>query len=350
MPTAAVLMLLSILSVGLTVVVQQHWQRWQWEGALAALVAEVAVANHPLTDEERAQFEADGMLVLHGALSEGEVAELEAALEYWSAATTGGRGVAPGTTWHGMTFSSRHDAPLRYPGLVGVLAHHRLLGKVVGILGWNIACYHAHAAYTQAATGAVQSGPPPQPRGDHWHQDSGRVNADVEGNPRPRLSVKASIFLTDTTDSAAPQFWAVKGSHLNNSLPRAAPGAATPAGAAPVPGRRGDVVIIDRRLWHAGPLGEQAYPVTRKVLFFGYGQRWLRPKDPMETAPLLQHVTCPVLRQLLGHTHTSNGLYSPMAADAPLLPWLDARGMLDEPPPVPWEDCSQSSKWIGGCT
>jgi hypothetical protein len=122
-----------------------------------------------------------------------------------------------------------------------------------------------------------------------------------------------------------------------------------PPGAVPVPIKAGSVVIIDRRLWHAGPLGEQEYPVTRKVIFNGYAQRWLRPKDPMYTEALLDHVTCPVLRQLLGHTHTHNGLYSPTAADVPLLPWMDAMGMLEERPPVAWEDCSQSSKWIGGC-
>ena len=122
-----------------------------------------------------------------------------------------------------------------------------------------------------------------------------------------------------------------------------------PPGAVPVPVQAGSIVLIDRRLWHAGPLGEQQYPITRKVLFNGFGQRWMRSKDPMHTAPLLAHMTCPVLRQLLGHVHTYNGLYSPTAADVPLLPWLDAHGLLDEPVPVPWEVCSQSSKWIGGC-
>ena len=112
----------------------------------------------------------------------------------------------------------------------------------------------------------------------------------------------------------------------------------------------GSVVITDRRLWHAGPLGEQAYPRSRKVLFYGFGPRWMRSKDSMATGTVLEHVRDPVLRQLLGETPTCNGLYSPTARDAPLLDWLYTRGMLLERPPVPWEACDQSSKWIGGCT
>lgn len=99
-----------------------------------------------------------------------------------------------------------------------------------------------------------------------------------------------------------------------------------------------------------GPLGEQVYPRSRKVLFVGYGPRWMRSKDAMETEAVLKHVTCPVLRQMLGHTPTHNGLFSPTARDVPLLGWLDMHGMLKAPPPVPWEDCSMSSKWIGGCS
>jgi len=316
--------------------------------ALAGLAVEDPAVHHPLTAAERAQFEASGMLVIPAALSVDEVSELNAALEYWSSETTGGVGVLPGTTWHGMTFSSRHDAPSRHPALVSMLAHPRILPKVVGILGWNIYIYHAHAAYTRAATDGA--GLAPKPSGDHWHQDSGRVNVDVEGEPRPRLSVKASIMLTDTTDPAAPQFYVVPGSHLNNTMPHTQPNSTElPPGAVRVPLQAGSVVLIDRRLWHAGPLGEQKYGITRKVLFNGYGQRWLRPKDPMYTAPVLAHVTCPVLRQLLGHTHTYNGLYSPTTADVPLMSWLDEHGMLKKPAPLAWEDCSQSSKWIGGC-
>jgi ectoine hydroxylase len=315
---------------------------------LAAMAVDDAVVSHHLSSEERADFEANGFLVLPEVLSAGEVASLSAAMDEWSDQMGG---VDEGTTWHGMLFDKRHDTPFWHAGLIRLLVHPRVFGKIVGILGWNIYCYHAHAMFTRAVASPAADATLIEPLGDHWHQDSGRVNDDVEGEPRPRLSVKASFFLTDTTRPGAPQFWAVPGSHLNNSMPNVHAGATEqPPGAMRIPVPAGSVVIIDRRLWHAGPLGEQRYARSRKVLFYGFGPRWMRPKDAMATHAVLPHIRDPVIRQLLGDTPTFNGLYSPTARDAPLLGWLDEHGMLDERPPVPWEACDQSSKWIGGCT
>lgn len=317
---------------------------------LAALAALKADSAMPLTAAEREAFERTGMLVLKDVLNASEVAALNAALDDWTAVLGG---VAEGTTWHGYTFSEKHDTPLRHPMLLTMLLHPHVLGRVAGILGWNIWCYHAHAVYTRAISPGISVNISESqkivPAGDHWHQDSGRVNADVEGNPRPRLSVKASYFLTDTTRPEGPQFWAVPGSHRNNTLLWGDNATGLPVGAIRVPATAGSVVIVDRRLWHAGPLGTQPYHIARRVLFYGFGPRWMRPKDPMYTAKVLEHVTDPVLRQLLGEIPSYNGLYSPTRADVPLLPWLEAQGLLDASPPAAWEDCSQSDKWVGGC-
>ena len=315
---------------------------------LSAMTVDDALVEHRLSREEKAAFEADGFLVLPDVLSTTEINSLSTAMDEWS---EGMGGVAEGTTWHGMIFDKRHETPFWHAGLIQLLIHPRVFGKIVGILGWNIYCYHAHAIFTRAVTAADADADLIEPLGDHWHQDSGRVNIDVEGEPRPRLSVKASFFLTDTTSPDGPQFWAVPGSHLNNSIPNVHTEATEqPPAATRIPVTAGSVVIIDRRLWHAGPLGEQRYAKSRKVLFYGFGPRWMRPKDSMATQAVLPHVRDPVIRQLLGDTPTYNGLYSPTARDAPLLGWLDDHGMLEERPSMPWEACDQSSKWIGGCT
>lgn len=66
--------------------------------------------------------------------------------------------------------------------------------KVWGILGWHIQLYLSHLNVT----------PPEDPRKECQekrlarHQDSGRLNRDFETDPRPRVSVKAAFFLTDT--------------------------------------------------------------------------------------------------------------------------------------------------------
>jgi hypothetical protein len=170
-------MALAVLSAGGQWLLNSTAQAGRDE-VLARLKVESAVADHPLTAAERAEFEQNGMLVIEAALSADEVHALDLGLEFWAGETTHGLGVRPGTTWHGMTFSKKHDAPSRHPALIKMLAHPRVLGKVAGILGWNIYMYHAHATYTRASSTKLGIVASPKPSGDHWHQDSGRVNAD----------------------------------------------------------------------------------------------------------------------------------------------------------------------------
>ena len=67
--------------------------------------------------------------------------------------------------------------------------------------------------------------------------------------------------------------------------------------------------------------------VTRKVIFVGYGYRWVKPKDPLVMDALLDRVDCPVLRQLCGTTTNNNAFWSPSALDTPLRAWLHAIGV-----------------------
>ena len=145
------------------------------QGILASLAMDEAVVDHTLSSAERAQFEADGFLVLPEVLSHNDVASLSDAMDEWSDSMGG---VAAGSTWHGMIFDKRHDTPFWHAALVRMLYHPKVFGKVVGILGWNIYCYHAHAMFTRAVSGSPGS-MLMEPLGDHWHQDSGRVNEDV---------------------------------------------------------------------------------------------------------------------------------------------------------------------------
>ena len=90
----------------------------------------------------------------------------------------------------------------------------KVLPKVWGILGWNIYLYHAHLIVTPP------SGAPPDDKTFGWHQDSGRVNVELESHPRPRLSLKVAYFLSDTSEPERGNFWVIPGSHLNDTLVR----------------------------------------------------------------------------------------------------------------------------------
>jgi ectoine hydroxylase-related dioxygenase (phytanoyl-CoA dioxygenase family) len=141
----------------------------------------------------------------------------------------------------------------------------------------------------------------------------------MESHPRPRLSLKVAYFLSDTSVEGRGNFWVVPGSHLKDTLEMPAGGTGQPAGAQPVLARPGSAVFFDRRLWHSA--SPNWSDVTRKVLFYGYGYRWIRTKDDMTVRELWPHST-PIRRQLLGDGVNANGYYNPTDADVPLRVWL----------------------------
>lgn len=262
--------------------------------------------QYRLTDEERHTFDETGILAIEDALRPAQIAELTSIVD--------------------QTFEAKRDAghdpntALFYPNFIpdsalfaDLVDYERILPKVWGILGWNIYLYHAHLIVT----------PPSGKTADNktfgWHQDSGRVNLEMESHPRPRLSLKVAYFLSDTSEPGRGNFWVIPGSHLHDRLERPASGMGQPEGAVPVLAKPGTAVFFDRRLWHtASPNWSD---ITRKVLFYGYGYRWLRTKDDM-TVQSLWEQSDPVRRQLLGWGTNANGYYSPTDADVPLRTWL----------------------------
>ena len=152
-----------------------------------------------------------------------------------------------------------------------------------------------------------------------WHQDSGRLNLDLEGNPRPRVSLKVGFFLTDTSEVDRGNFHYIPGSHLRETEFPADESEEHPQ-ATPICAAPGDALLFDRRLWHAG--GRNRSDVTRKVVFFGYSYRWLRPRDDMTVDRYLASAD-PIRRQLLGASPTGGfGYTSPSEEDIPLRSWL----------------------------
>lgn len=265
-----------------------------------------ACLKHALTESERKEFDEQGYFILEGVLTPAEVARL----------------TIPTDRIHKQRVAEGHGASqsLFYPNFlpddpafVDLVDEGRILPKVWGILGWNIYLYHAHLIVTPP------SGEAPNDKTFGWHQDSGRVNLEIETRPRPRLSLKVAYFLSDASEPGRGNFWVVPGSHLHDTLERPANGVGQPAGAVPVCVKPGSVVFFDRRLWHAA--SPNWSNVTRKVLFYGYSYRWLRTKDDM-TVQHLWEGSSPIRRQLLGDGVNANGFYTPTDADVPLRTWL----------------------------
>ncbi len=260
---------------------------------------------HRLTDAERQAFERDGYLLLPDALSAGEVAALTALVddlgrERAGQAEANGRLHLRDFLRVDPMFMDLMDWPTTFP-------------KVFGILGWHIQLYLSHVDITPPLAPEMTV---PERLG--WHQDSGRVNVEMETDPRPRLSVKVGYFLSDVSVPGRGNFCVVPGSHLQNRLPL--PESGNPPEAMPICAEPGTAVLFDRRLWHAP--SPNTSDITRKAIFYGYSYRWLRPRDNLR---IEDYPDCedPIRRQLLGASRDGHGYSSPEPEDVPLRYWLE---------------------------
>jgi ectoine hydroxylase-related dioxygenase (phytanoyl-CoA dioxygenase family) len=258
-----------------------------------------------LTPKERQHLQEQGYLVVPEALDRAMTARLVAAVDRVDA-----RERSPG---HGrdrlLSFANilpEDDA------FVELIDWPRVFPKVWGLLGWNISVYHTHLDVTPPL-----AEPPARPVA--WHQDSMRVNEEVEGHPRPRLSLKVGYYLTDVSGSDWGNTLLLPGSHLRDELDYPNDGVASPAGAVPLRVPAGAALVLDRRVWHSR--SPNLGPHTRKVIWVGYAYRWLRSKDEMTVQHLYERVD-PVRRQLLGHYPSANSAYDPTDEDVPLRRWL----------------------------
>jgi ectoine hydroxylase len=264
-----------------------------------------ACLRFALTDAERRHLDEHGYLVVPDALDRRMLDRLVAAVDRVD------------TRERTPTFGSE-----RLLSFANILAEDdafveltdwpSVFPKVWGILGWNIYAYHMHLDVSPRL-----QAPPSNPVA--WHQDSMRVNEEIECRPRPRLSLKVGYYLTDVSGADWGNTLLLPASHLRDELDTPNDGVASPPGAIPLRVPAGAALILDRRLWHSR--SPNLGPHTRKVVWMGYAYRWLRPKDEMTVHGLIAAAD-PIRRQLLGHAATANSAYDPEDADVPLRAWL----------------------------
>jgi len=241
----------------------------------------------------RKRLEEDGFATIEGALDQRAIARLTAAVERVRRAEA-----VDGEPLHRLGFLGLDDAFLE------LVDHPAALPLVRDVLGWNIYVYHCHLdVHPPVAADAAPSW--------RWHQDGGRQNVEL-ASPRPRLSLKVAWFLTDVPTADHGALRVVPGSHVRDTLPRDR----EPAGAMPLLVRAGTAVVLDRRLWHAR--GDNRSDMTRRVLFYAYTHRWIRPRDEVEIDPSRVAALDPVRRQLLGWGTSATGHWIPTEEDVPL--------------------------------
>lgn len=265
-----------------------------------------------LTEDERRTFNETGLLMVDDALAPEHVAQLTERVD----------------RIYERKLQEGHDPhkALFFPNFIpednmflDLVDYPRVFPKVWGILGWNIYLYHCHLIVTPPLAPDTREAAVRENKTFGWHQDSGRVNAEIECHPRPRLSLKVAYFLSDTSKPGRGNFWVIPNSHLRDTLERPEGGTGQPEGAVPVLAKPGTAVFFDRRLWHTAT--PNCSDITRKILFYGYGYRWIRTKDDMTVQDLWPRCS-PIRRQILGDGVNCNGHFTPTDADVPLRVWL----------------------------
>ena len=269
---------------------------------------------HCLTEPERTRFEEQGYLVIPDALPADRIEVLRQSCD---------RLIAEKRRLHGF---GHHD-PMDIPDIIGhdplfleLIDWETTFPKVWGILGWNICIYHSGLLVTPP-------GDPERPASAPtvaWHQDSMRVNDEIEASPR--LSLKVFFFISDMSESGRGNTLVLPGSHLDDEIDVPEDGRSNPEGAIPLCVPPGASVIIDRRLWHSRSLN--SWHETRKMLMMGYSYRWLLPKDDMTVEKLYPGLD-PIRRQLLRDNPSNNSTYAPEKGDAPLREWLEVHRPAD---------------------
>ena len=263
--------------------------------------------QHALTEDEERRFAEQGYMIIEDAIPQELVARATAVVDKITAAEKAKEGLGASDGINIFDFIGQDDVFLE------LLDYPTTFPKVWGILGWNIQLYHSHTIITPP--NAV-SGPGQQ--GLNWHKDSGRLNNELETDPQPRISLKVAFFLTDTSELGRANLYVIPGSHLLNKLP--VDEEKRPKGGVPVRAKPGDAVFFDRRIWHSSSPNTSEMP--RKVLFYGYSYRWLRPRDNMTVDHLMGRID-PIRQQLLGAAPSGwHGYSSPKPEDVPLRAWL----------------------------
>ncbi len=283
-------------------------------------------------EAQLAQFARHGFVTVPKVFDDGEVASLQAVVEEHTARLLERAGGAPDERALVLDF-----LPLD-PRLVSLVDEPRILPLVTGILGANIFLFHTHwcvapslvdttfptlqrflHTHNEAASTAAKVNEPADFW--RWHRDGGRINDELGPHPQPRLSLKVGVFLTDLSQPGMGNMALIPGSHTR-AMPLPQNGTEPPE-CQQVLAKAGDIIVFDRRIVHSSSpnLSKQ----TRMVLFYGYGYRWLRPRDDMTVSACLDSAS-PVRRQLLGATSSGYAYSSPTARDLPLADWIAAQG------------------------
>ncbi|MBD2844101.1 phytanoyl-CoA dioxygenase family protein [Paenibacillus sp. IB182496] len=238
----------------------------------------------PNQDELVRTFQEQGYLILRNVLRPEHVQRLNAAVDQLIAAEPD-----PGALAHNVYNSvDRHD------DIAALIDEPRILALMVRLLGPAIQLHISHLTVRrpnpdneQTATNSFIN----------WHQDGPNPKFPSVGGVTGTYYIKACYILSDMSAPNRGNTKIIPGSH-NRPYQPGGDVHGELEGELQVCGKPGDVFIFPQNLWHAGAPNRSEF--TRRQLFIGYSQLWMRPIDYHQASERLLAGASPIRRQLLG--------------------------------------------------
>jgi ectoine hydroxylase len=285
-----------------------------------------------LTAEQRRQFDEDGFFLVENALAPQEVDDLVEVIDELYAKYRKERNLGPHDAFQIRNAVAMH---LRFRALID---HPRILPLVVDLIGYNIQIRTSHMDVrppmrledAQKALGARDSFFP-------WHSDAPNFGWPTVDGVIPYMEMKVGYYLTDLTQHNSGAICVVRGSHRRVQKDAQSNYIIDPADIVEVNVQPGAAMLWRTALLHCVTPNLSNH--ARKVLYYGYHYRWIRPSDYDHQEPAVLAGCTPVQLQLLGELGTGQTNYNgddplvhpvsrywrPTEEDIPLKAWAEAQ-------------------------
>jgi len=249
-----------------------------------------------MTEAQRQFFDSHGYLVIPGALPHAELAAVRAAADAAEARWRADPEL-PGTR---IPEFEEIPAIMEYhPALFDLVEHPAVFPLIRELLGTGIGLVD-HAYYITPPGGLID--------GTAWHTD---VRTRVPGvhHAGSTMMIRAMYALTDIAADGGATL-VLPGTHRqadDTPIPQVPVPEEMP-GAVALTCRAGDAYFFNGNLVHAPGNNRSAAGVTRRVLLYNYGHKWMRMWRGHEPSPRLAAAArTPMRRQLLGLTPPYKG-------------------------------------------
>jgi hypothetical protein len=258
-----------------------------------------------LSDAQRLFYETNGYLQIPDALAPAELAAVREAADDAEARWRRNPEL-PGN--RSPEFPEIEGIMEYHPALFDLVEHPRVFPLVREVMGPDIAVID-HAYYITPPGGVVG--------GTAWHTDVGRRIHGVY-HPRSTLMVRAVFALADVDEDGGATL-VLPGSHRYTeevALPRVDTPEEMPC-CVRLSCRAGAAYFFNGNLLHCPGNNRSRRGITRRVVLYNYGHRWMRMwKGHEPSAWLAQRATTPMRRQLLSLGRAYYGPDAPLAGPA----------------------------------